>query len=177
MLAKTALIALAVGLCDPAAAGVLSATDIQRLEDYERFVAPGSREIPALQDMAARVGALAAAAESAGEAPDDARRSALRSEIGGLPVIGGPILERMVASLQAIDDPAAFAAPEWAVLLAEVQAEIAERLAYDAGLMKAYQASVATGRTGLGRSLPSWGERPGAAERWRRFERILERGP
>jgi hypothetical protein len=102
MLREAALLALAIaGLCGPAQAGVLSAADVQRLHDYERFVIPASREIPMLREMGARIDTLIAVAESSGGAFDDAARSDFRSALHDLPRTGGQTLERMVSSLQA----------------------------------------------------------------------------
>jgi hypothetical protein len=178
MLRITALIVLAaVGLCGPAPAGVLSSTDVQRLHDYEQFVIPADREMPVLRDMAARVDKLIAMAEGSGEAVDGGSRSDFRFAMRDLPRIGGRTLETMVASLQAIDNPEAFAPPEWAALLGEVRAEIEERLAYDTELLKAYQRSVAAGAPGFGQSVTLWEERPNAASHWSRFQSILDRAP
>ena len=172
MLRRAALVALAVaGLGAPAVAGVLSSADVQRIEDYDRFVRPAAQEMSILRDMKGRVGALIAAAKSSDEAFDP--RAALRD----LPRIGGEDLERMVSALQAIADPAAFAPPEWAALLAEVDAEIEDRPAYDADVMKAYQRSVAAGTPGFGQSVVGWEDRPHAQHRWGRFQEILDRTP
>jgi hypothetical protein len=132
-------------------------------------VRPAAQEVPTLREMEAKVSALIAAAESAPEAPD------LRLGLRDLPRIGGQGLEQMVFALQAIDDPAAFASCEWAALLGGIEAEIEERLAYDAHLMKAYQRIVAAGGAGLGPSVVAWEARPDATRHWSRFQAILDR--
>lgn len=112
MPAKLAVVALAViCLCGPAPAGVLSATDAQRLRDYEQRVIPADRETPSLRDLATRIEALIALAESAGAA---GARSTLdvRPVVRDFPAIGGRALEMMVASLRAIDDSQMFSSPE-----------------------------------------------------------------
>jgi hypothetical protein len=173
---EAARIAIAIAtLCGPAVAGVLSAADVQRIHDYERYVVPAAREIPALRDMGARVDTLIAMAESSDEAFDTGRADFI-SAVRDLPRIGGRTLEMMVSSLQAIDDPCVFAALEWVALLAEVKAEIEARMAYDAGLLKAYQRSVAAGAPGLG-PITLWEERPDATGHWNRFRKILNRVP
>ena len=172
MLRRAALVAFAaVGLGGPAVAGVLSSADVQRIEDYDRFVRPAAQEAPILRDMKGLVGALIAAAEGSDEAFDP------RAALHDLPRIGGDDLERMVSALQELDDPAALAPPEWAALLAEVDAEIEDRLAYDADVMKAYQRSVAAGTPGFGQSVVGWEDRPHAGHRRGRFQEILDRTP
>jgi hypothetical protein len=172
MLRRAAFSAFAViGLVAPAVAGVLSSADVQRIEDYDRFVRPAAQEAPILRDMKVRVGRLITAAKGSDAAFDP--RAALRN----LPRTGGEDLERMVSALQAIDGPAALAPPEWAALLAEVDAEIEARLAYDADVMRAYQRSVAAGTPGFGGSVVGWDDRPGAGHRWSRFQEILDRTP
>ncbi|HEX7967614.1 MAG TPA: hypothetical protein VF502_05300, partial [Stellaceae bacterium] len=121
MLRAAAVIALAIiGLCGPAPAGVLSATDVQRLRDHEQYVVPADREIPTLRDMAARIDALIVLAEGSDEAVDGGSRSDFQSVLRDLPAIGGPTLEMMVSSLQAIPDPGIFPPPEWAAMLTEM---------------------------------------------------------
>jgi hypothetical protein len=81
----------------------------------------------------------------------------------------------MVSTLQSIDDPGGVAAAEWVAMLTEVSAEIDERVAYDIGLLKAYQRSVSSGSPVSGRRVASWEERPNAEDRWVRFRSILDR--
>ena len=176
MLRKAAVLAVAVlALCGPASAGVLSATDIQRLRDYEQFVIPADREIPQLRDMAARIDALATRIEGPGDAIDGASHFDVRFLLRDLPDIGGPTLAKMLWSLHAIQDPGIFARPEWAAMLNEVRAEAEERLAYDSEVLKAYQRSTAAGAPGLAPSFIRWEERPNAAVHWTRLQEILGR--
>jgi hypothetical protein len=173
MLREAALKALVTAaLCGPASAGVLSATDIQRLRDYEQFVIPADQEIPQLRDMEVQITRLIAMVEGSVGPVDDSSRSDFRFVVSELPVMGGPSLERMVSSLRVIQNPDVFAPPEWATILTEVQAEIEERLAYDTAVLKAYQRSVAAGAPGLGTSFTRWEERP---DHWSRFQAALDR--
>ncbi len=176
MLRRAALAALAlIGLCSPAPAGVLSATDMQRLRDYEQFVVPADREMAPLRDMASRIDALIAAAEGAGDSVAGGDRVDFLSALRDFPAVGGATLERMVSSLQAIRDPHVFAPSAWVAMLTEVKAEIDERLAYDAELLRAYQRSLAQGAPSLGQSRAVWDERPNAAAHWSRFQETFDR--
>lgn len=177
MLRKAALVAFSL-LCigGPASAGVLSATDMQRLRDYEQFVVPADREKAPLREMAGRVDALIAAAESSGESAGGGLVD-FPAVLHDFPAIGGATIEKMVSSLQAIHDPRAFAPAAWVAMLTEVKAEIGERLAYDAEVLRAYQRSLAQGAPSLGQSLVRWDERPNAAAHWSRFQQTFERAP
>jgi hypothetical protein len=176
MLRKAAvLVVVVLALCGSASAGVLSATDIQRLRDYEQFVIPADREIPQLRDMAARIDTLVAMVEGPGDAIDGGRRSDFRSLLRDLPNIGGPTLEKMLSSLNAIQDPGIFARPEWVAMLNEVKAEAEEHLAYDSEVLKAYQRSTAAGAPGVGPSFIRWEERPNAGVHWTRLQEMLGR--
>jgi hypothetical protein len=176
MLRVTAVVTiLLLELCSPLHAGVLSATDMQRVRYYEQSVVPAEREIPVLRDMAARVKALTGAFDGSDESPGGDGPADCRSALRDLPAIGGPALERMVSSLQSIDDPGGVAAAEWVAMLTEVSAEIDERVTYDIGLLKAYQRSVSSGSPVSGRRVASWEERPNAEDRWVRFRSILDR--
>ena len=177
MLRKAVLAAFAViCLSGPASAGVLSATDMQRLRDYEQFVVPADREKVPLRDMAGRIDALIAAAESS-DGSAGGNLVDFPSTLRDFPAIGGAMLARMVASLQTIDDPHVFAPAAWVAMLTEIKAEIGERLAYDAEVLRAYQRSLAQDAPSLGQSLVRWDERPDAATHWTRFQQTFERAP
>ncbi|MGA2129152.1 MAG: hypothetical protein ABSG76_23725 [Xanthobacteraceae bacterium] len=178
MPAKPAVIALALlCLCGRAPAGVLSATDAQRLRDYEQRVIPADRETPSLRDLATRVEALIALAESAGAAFGGGAAVDVHPMVRDFPAGGGRALEMMVGSLRTIDDPRAFSPAEWIAMLAEVKAEIAERLDYDAAVLKAYQRTLAPGAPSLEQSLIRYDERPDAAAHWSRFQQTRARSP
>ena len=178
MLRTAAVVALAlICLCGPARAGVLSATDTQHMRDYAQFVVPADREMPTLREMATRVERLIAMANSWDEAVDGSARADFQSAVPGFPRTGGATLEMMVSLIQAIRDPNAFAPREWVAMLTEIRAEIEERLAYDADLLKAFQRSFAPGAPPLEESLARWEERPDAALHWSRFQRIFNRAP
>jgi len=175
--AKPAVVALAlICLGGPALAGVLSATDAKSLRDYEERVIPADRETPSLRDLATRVEALIALAESAGAAGGGSPLD-VQPVVRDFPAIGGRALEMMVASLRAIDDPHVFSSREWIAMLAEAKAEIAERLDYDAAVLKAYQRSLAPGAPSLEQSLIRYDERPDAAAHWNRFQQTRARSP
>ena len=176
MLRQTALVAISIlGFCGPVHAGVLSATDIQRIRYYEQFVVPADREIPMLRHMEAQARTLISVAEQSGQALNDESCSEFGLVVRDWPRSGGQTLEKMVSALQSIHDPSAFAAPEWVAMLTEVTAELEERLAYDLELLKAFQTSVASGKPVLQRSFATSEDRPKAADRWDRFKRIFDR--
>lgn len=178
MLRTAAVVACALlCLCGAARAGVLSATDTQHMRDYAQFVVPADREMPALREMAARVERLAAMANSSDEAVGGSAHVDFQSAVLDFPRIGGARLEMMVSLIQAIHDPNAFAPQEWLAMLTEIRAELEERLAYDADLLKAFQRSLAPGAPPLEERLAKWGERPDAAVHWSRFQSIFNRAP
>ncbi len=148
---------------------MLSAADIQRLRDYQQFVIPAEREMPALREIEARIDAMAEGL------PGDGGGADFRSTLSDLPASGCSDVEAMVSTLQSIQDPRVFAPAEWAALLAEVRAQVSERLAYDAELLRAYQRSVASGAPGLGESFVRWEDRPEPTIHWNRFQAALQR--
>ncbi len=166
----TASALLALALAVPAQAGVLSDADRERLGEYREIVLPAARELAPLRDLGAQIGALIAAAQKASETGSRFAPTFAAAEV---PELGGPCLELMLGMLRSIRDPDAFAAPEWAAMLGEVKAEIDERLAYDAALLKAFQRN--QGEPHRAFAFIGWEGRPDAAAHLRRFQATFDR--
>lgn len=71
----------------PAWAGVLSATDVQRIRDHDQIVVPAEQEMSILRDLEARIDRLIARDEGDGEAIGDDCAD-LRSVVQDSPALG-----------------------------------------------------------------------------------------